>query len=350
MAKGSQFLLVASMPLILVATVLLVGIAGVMAPAKASPTSCTLAGFAADKVPHGWGGEIEKSAKANALPASVLAAQLEAESGWNPQAMSGAGAQGLAQFIPGTWATFGNGGNVFDPVAAIDAQGRYMKSLMDTLAPVAQASGTEPIKLALAGYNAGPGAVQGAHGIPPISETQTYVQRIMTNAAERFSGPCQPTAPIIGGVDTSGKGDNYPWPQGPVGVANPVTNFYYRECVDFAWMRFMEQAGTPSSPFKYDKNTIGAGDAGTWKAAWERQGWGTGETPKVGAITWYAPGSAGGSVTYGHVGVVKAINPDGTIIEEGYNIDLGSGANHAYYTRTIQAGFPSAYLYIPGKE
>ena len=349
MRKVLLVLLALTTPLILVAVILVVGIAGALTPAKASPGQCTIDGFAADKVPNGWGGDVEKAAKSSKIPAAVLAAQLEAESGWNPQAMSPVGAQGIAQFMPGTWVEYGQGGNVFDPVQAIAAQGRFMGDLLTMLAPIAKTSGKAPVELALAGYNAGPGAVQASHGIPSNPETQDYVQKIIKNAAEHFAGKCTPSAPAPGGVDTSAKGNNYPWPNAPVGVNNPLTHFNYRECVDFAWYRFLEQVGTPNPPYKYNSLDIQPGSAGTWKAAWDRQGWATGHTPKVGAIIWYAPGSDGGDAVYGHVAVVKAVNPDGTVVEEGYNIDLGTGANHNYYTRTIQAGYPSAYLYIPGK-
>lgn len=349
MRKGLLLLLAMATPLILVAVILVVGIAGSMAPAQASPGQCTIDGFAADKVPNGWGSDVEKAAKESKVPPAVLAAQLEAESGWNPQAMSPVGAQGLAQFMPATWATYGNGGNVFDPRQAIAAQGRFMAELLSMLAPIAKTAGKSPVELALAGYNAGPGAVQASKGIPPYPETQDYVQKILRNAAEHYAGECKPSAPVPGpgGVDTSGKGNNYPWPEGPVGVDNPITHFNYRECVDFAWFRFMEQVGTPNPPFKYDSLQVQPGSAGTWKAAWDRQRWASGPTPKVGAIIWYAPGAPGGSPVYGHVAVVKAVNPDGTVLEEGYN--MLPDADHAYYTRTIQAGFPSAYLYIPGK-
>lgn len=349
MRKALLAVLALALPLLLVAVILVVGIAGTMAPAKASPGQCTIAGFAADKVPNGWGAEVEKASKSSKIPAAVLAAQLEAESSWNPQSMSPAGAQGLAQFIPTTWAAYGNGGNVFNPVDAIAAQGRYMADLLSTLTPLAAPSGSEPLELALAGFNAGPGAVQQFGGIPPYPETQDYVEKILNSAAERYAGECKPSAPVPvpGGVDTSGNGNNYPWPNGPVGADNPVTHFNYRECVDFAWFRFMEQVGTPSPPFKYDSLQVQPGSANTWKAAWDRQGWDSGHTPQVGAIIWYAAGSAGGHPVYGHVAVVKAINPDGTIVEEGYN--MLPDADHAYYTRTIRAGYPSAYLYIPGK-
>ena len=92
-----------------------------------------------------------------------------AESGFNPFAVSPAGAQGIAQFMPGTAASYGLS-DPFDPVAAIDAQAHLMSDLIRQLGSP---------ELALAGYNAGPGAVEGCHCIPPYPETQAYVTRIL---------------------------------------------------------------------------------------------------------------------------------------------------------------------------
>lgn len=117
---------------------------------------------------------------------SLIAAQIEAESGWDPTAVSPVGAQGISQFMPGTWATYGKDGNgdgkadPFDPQDAIISQGHYMCSLVDTVRrylDTGQASGNIT-DLALAAYNAGPGAVQTHHGIPPFEETRNYVERI----------------------------------------------------------------------------------------------------------------------------------------------------------------------------
>jgi cell wall-associated NlpC family hydrolase len=124
------------------------------------------------------------------LPAPVLAAQLNQESGFNPQAESGGGAQGIAQFMPDTWTTWkvdadGNGrASVWEPADAITAQGHFMCALLKK----ATTSGYpgEPIALALAGYNAGWGAVQRFHGVPPASfaggQTAHYVQAILASA------------------------------------------------------------------------------------------------------------------------------------------------------------------------
>jgi hypothetical protein len=103
------------------------------------------------------------------VSAALLAAQLLAESNFNPFAVSPAGAQGIAQFMPGTAASYGLD-DPFDPVAAIDAQAHLMSDLLRQLGSP---------ELALAGYNAGPGAVEGCRCIPPYPETRAYVTRIL---------------------------------------------------------------------------------------------------------------------------------------------------------------------------
>ena len=103
------------------------------------------------------------------VSAALLAAQLMAESNFNPFAQSGAGAQGIAQFIPSTAAAYGLR-DPFDPVAAIDAQAHLMSDLLRRFGSPA---------LALAAYNAGPGAVAACGCVPGIPETQAYVSRIL---------------------------------------------------------------------------------------------------------------------------------------------------------------------------
>lgn len=101
---------------------------------------------------------------------NLLAAQLYAESGFNPFASSPAGAQGIAQFMPGTAHSYGLK-DPFDADAAIDAQAHLMSDLLRQF-------DNKPA-LALAAYNAGPGAVQRYGGVPPFAETRGYVSRIM---------------------------------------------------------------------------------------------------------------------------------------------------------------------------
>ncbi|HKI65709.1 MAG TPA: transglycosylase SLT domain-containing protein [Solirubrobacterales bacterium] len=103
------------------------------------------------------------------VSAALLAAQLMAESNFNPFAVSSAGAQGIAQFIPGTAASYGLR-NPFDPVEAMDAQAHLMSDLIGELGSP---------QLALAAYNAGPAPVEACHCVPSIPETTAYVSRIL---------------------------------------------------------------------------------------------------------------------------------------------------------------------------
>lgn len=103
------------------------------------------------------------------VSAPLLAAQLMAESNFDPFAVSPAGAAGIAQFMPGTAASYGLA-DPFDPVEAIDAQAHLMSDLIRQFgAP----------ELALAAYNAGPASVAACHCVPAIPETTAYVARIM---------------------------------------------------------------------------------------------------------------------------------------------------------------------------
>ncbi|MEW1935509.1 M23 family metallopeptidase [Rhodococcus sp. NPDC079359] len=133
------------------------------------------------------------------LSPAVLAAQLKQESGFTPGLTSPAGAEGYAQFLPGTWASFGfpvddqgvvtgaaGEGDPNDIGDAVMAQGRYNCSVADTLRPGIESGAItgDPVELMLAGYNAGPGAVQQFGGVPPYSETQNYVTTITATASD----------------------------------------------------------------------------------------------------------------------------------------------------------------------
>ena len=134
-------------------------------------------------VPNGWAPWVARAGSiCPEIPGPIIAAQIEAESNWDSTAVSPVGAVGLSQFMPGTWTSIGrdddgNGAvSPYDPGDAIMAQGRYDCQI------VAQLRGKVPgdlTQLALAGYNAGPGAVLQYDGIPPYPETQAYVPRII---------------------------------------------------------------------------------------------------------------------------------------------------------------------------
>ncbi|HEX6667634.1 MAG TPA: transglycosylase SLT domain-containing protein [Solirubrobacterales bacterium] len=120
-------------------------------------------------VPAQYRDPILRSAARWNVSAALLAGQLMAESGFDPNAGSPAGAQGIAQFMPSTAAAYGLT-NPFDPVAAIDAEAHLMSDLLRQFGSP---------ELALAAYNAGPAPVEACHCIPAYPETQAYVTRIL---------------------------------------------------------------------------------------------------------------------------------------------------------------------------
>lgn len=104
-----------------------------------------------------------------ALPPRLLQALVWQESRFNPMAVSSAGAAGLAQLMPATARELGVA-NRLDPGQNIDGGARYLRRMLDRF---------EAIHLALAAYNAGPGAVARAQGIPQNRETPNYVRSVI---------------------------------------------------------------------------------------------------------------------------------------------------------------------------
>ncbi|VEG28534.1 C40 family peptidase [Actinomyces howellii] len=150
----------------------------------------------------------------------VIAAQVGAESSWNPNATSPVGAQGIAQFMPGTWATSGKDGDgdgkadVFNPVDAIWSQGNYMCSLASQIQGYIDSGSVsgDPLELTLAAYNAGPGAVLRYGGIPPYTETMNYVSKITASAsAAMLEPPSGSRAEIVLATARSKIGIPYVW-------------------------------------------------------------------------------------------------------------------------------------------
>lgn len=107
------------------------------------------------------------AARRNGVPEDLFLRLVQQESGWNAGAVSPKGALGLAQLMPGTARVLGV--DASDPTENLDGGARYLRQQFD-------AFGTWP--LALAAYNAGPGAVTEHGGIPPYDETQNYVRVI----------------------------------------------------------------------------------------------------------------------------------------------------------------------------
>jgi soluble lytic murein transglycosylase-like protein len=104
------------------------------------------------------------------VPAGLVRAVLMAESAGNPSAVSVAGAQGLMQLMPGTAAGCGIV-NPFDPVENVQCGTGYLHTLLRHY--------HNNVTLAVAAYNAGPGAVDRYHGVPPYAETRAYVVRVL---------------------------------------------------------------------------------------------------------------------------------------------------------------------------
>ena len=122
----------------------------------------------ARKVLGDWTREISTAAHASRLSEALLAALVMVESAGNARAVSHAGAQGLGQLMPGTAAYLGV--DPHDPKQNLEGGARYLREMYQKFGSW---------KLALAAYNAGPGAVEKHGGVPPFRETRKYVRKIL---------------------------------------------------------------------------------------------------------------------------------------------------------------------------
>jgi soluble lytic murein transglycosylase-like protein len=120
-------------------------------------------------VPPQFQAALTQAALAANLSPTLLSALVWQESRWTPQAVSPKGAMGLAQLMPATARDLGV--NPADPVQNLQGGARYLRYLLDTF--------NGDIEKALAAYNAGPGRVRNAGGVPPIAETRAYVASIV---------------------------------------------------------------------------------------------------------------------------------------------------------------------------
>jgi hypothetical protein len=134
----------------------------------------------------------DQHAERHALNPALVRAVIQAESAWNPRAVSPKGALGLMQLMPETATALGVA-DPFDPAQNIQAGVRYLKGLLDRYDGNAE--------LALAAYNAGPGAVEKyGRRIPPYRETQAYVRKIVSVTEVRM-GPKKVIYKIVELID-----------------------------------------------------------------------------------------------------------------------------------------------------
>lgn len=133
---------------------------------------------------HTYDDEINHYARQYGVDPTLVRAVMHAESAFNPNAVSSAGAGGLMQLMPQTAARFGVADR-FNPAENIAGGVAYLAFLLDLF------NGNQ--KLAVAAYNAGEGAVQKYDGVPPYDETQHYVSRVL-DLHQRYSDLAKKTA------------------------------------------------------------------------------------------------------------------------------------------------------------
>lgn len=274
-------------------------------------------------VPSEYEGDVLRAGSlcAEVTPA-LIAAQIEVESNWNPNATSPAGAQGIAQFMPSTWASHGLDGDgddkadVWNPHDAIYSQGVYMCELAQSVDDALDARRIDGNRtdLILAAYNSGLGNVLKYGGVPPFSETVEYVQHIKTliekYAAEGGSmggfevGDLKDKPLVLGG-------DGYRVDIAAMGIPAVGTSYPLYQCTWWASVR-RAQIGKPVDAYM--------GNGGQWDDSARRLGYPTGRDARAGDVIVFEPGVLGADSTYGHVAVVEKVNADGSIMISEANV------------------------------
>lgn len=140
-----------------------------LAQGSAVPSGQATPELATPGVPPAYAAKVKELSARYDLSPALIEAVVWQESRWQPGARSPVGARGLAQLMPGTAQALGV--NPDDPFANLEGGARYLRYLLDHFGG--------DIEKALAAYNAGPGRVEQAGGIPRIRETQTYVTAVI---------------------------------------------------------------------------------------------------------------------------------------------------------------------------
>lgn len=182
-------------------------------------------------VPAQYQSMVNNAAQQLGIPPAVVAAQIQIESGWNPNALSPTGAQGIAQFEPGTWATYGQG-SPNDPTAAFAAYVKFMSVLLQ------QFGGN--VTNALAAYNAGAGNIQAgmgyAHNILSLAGTGTVTSTGVTGGGGTAGGGAGAAAPAVstpqtGQTASTGPGTTCAWALGNTNQKVLIWTFNFSICI-----------------------------------------------------------------------------------------------------------------------
>jgi hypothetical protein len=159
-----------------------------------------------------------EAAEKNNIPVNLLKAVAKVESGFDPNAVSCCGAQGIMQLMPSTAKSMGVN-NPLDPEENIMAGARYLSQKIQSY--------NGDVRLALASYNAGSGNVKKYGGVPPFKQTQEYIKRVMEEAGGDISVPNQQVSTL----NSYGNGLGFPTignPQQPVS-----SDFTYNDYLKF---------------------------------------------------------------------------------------------------------------------